>query len=146
MGGQAAVDIGDLPQLIGYALRRTQLAVFDDFHRTLADEDIRTAQFSTLHVLRHNPGIRQSDVSAALGIKTANFVTLVDGLEARGLAERRSVAGDRRAKGLFLTALGEATLARLEEKVAAHEARLVARLGADGKAQLLALLRRLDQG
>ncbi len=137
------VDLGPLPDLIGYALRRAQVAVFEDFHRSMAGEDIRTAQFSVLQVLKRNPGLRQTHVSAALGIKTTNFVPLFDELERRGFAERRPIAGDRRAKGLFLTDAGQAAMLRLEKLVAAHEARCVARIGAAGKGQLLGLLHRL---
>ncbi len=140
----AEVDLGPLPGLIGYALRRAQIAVFEDFHRSMAGEDMRTAQFSVLQVLKHNPGLRQIQVSAALGIKTTNFVPLFDELERRGLAERRPIAGDRRAKGLFLTPSGQEAMRRLEALVAAHEARFVARIGAEGKRQLLGLLHRLS--
>src|SRR5208282_3191955 len=114
------IGLGPLPGLIGYALRRAQLAVFLDFHQTMAEADIRTAQYSVLEVLRHNPGLRQTQVSAALGIKTTNFVPLFDALEKRGLAERRAIAGDRRARGLFLTQCGHDLLTRLETLVAAH--------------------------
>src|ERR1700736_1959566 len=33
-GAPAAVDLGELPRLVGYALRRAQLVVFQDFFRT----------------------------------------------------------------------------------------------------------------
>jgi len=94
-------------------------------------------------VLRHNPGLRATQVAAALGIKRTNFVPLLDGLEARGLAERRRVKGDRRASALFLTEQGAETLGRLERRVAAHEAKFAARLGPNGPTQLLSLLQRL---
>jgi DNA-binding MarR family transcriptional regulator len=139
------IDLGPLPILIGYTLRRAQLAVFQDFHQTMAAEDIRTAQYSVLEVLAHNPGLRQTQVSAALGIKTTNFVPLFDVLERRGLAERRPIQGDRRARGLFLTPQGQDLLVRLEQLVATHEARFTARIGAEGKRQLLDLLNRLTQ-
>lgn len=141
-----SIDTGGLEQNLGYALRRAQLAVFDDFHRSLAHEDIRTAQYSVLLILRHNPGLRQNQVSAALGIKTANFVPLLDGLERRGLAERRLILTDRRAKRLFLTSLGHTTLTRLEDLVNAHDARVAARIGLEGKRTLLALLHNLSEG
>lgn len=141
----AVADLGPLPGLIGYALRRAQIAVFQDFHLRMAADDIRTAQYSVLQVLKHNPGLRQSQVSAALGIKRTNFVPLLDGLEARGLAERRGVKGDRRAKGLFITPDGAAMLARLDVMVAAHEARFAARIGVAGKQQLLSLLHQLSE-
>ena len=141
----AEIKYGDLPMLIGYALRRAQLAVFEDFHRNMAAEDMRPAQFSVLLLLKHNPGLRQTQVSTALSIKTTNFVPLFDELERRGLAERRPIAGDRRAKGLFLTAEGSKTIVRLERQVAIHDAKFAARLGADGKFALIGLLHRLAE-
>ncbi len=141
----AAVDLGPLPGLIGYALRRAQLAVFQDFHRHFADADIRPAQFSVLMVLKHNPGLRATHVASALGIKRTNFVPLFDGLHARGLVERRPVKGDRRASALFLTASGAEMLAKLEHLVAVHEAKFAARLGAEGRYQLMGLLHRLAE-
>ncbi|MDE2200712.1 MAG: MarR family transcriptional regulator [Rhodospirillales bacterium] len=138
-----AIALGPLEGSIGYALRRAQLAVFHDFHAAMAEHDIRTAQFSVLEVLRHNPGLRQREVSAVLGIKTANFVPLFDALERRDLAERQPIAGDRRARGLHLTRAGQALLDRLEAVVGSHEARFANRIGAAGKAQLLGLLHRL---
>lgn len=141
----AAVDLGPLPGLIGYALRRAQLLVFQDFHQLFAEADIRPAQFSVLVVLHHNPGLRATQVAAALGIKRTNFVPLFDGLEARGLAERRRVAGDRRASALFLTEAGSGMVARLERLAARHEAKFTARLGVEGRYQLMGLLHRLTE-
>jgi DNA-binding MarR family transcriptional regulator len=143
----APVDLGPLAMMMGYALRRAQLAIFTDFHRRFAAEDIRPAQYSVMLVLRQNPGLRQSQVSMALGIKGTNFVPLFDSLEDRGLAERRRAPDDRRASALYLTPVGETLLGQLDEIVAAHEAHFAARIGPDGKARLLDLLRRLtDEG
>ena len=89
------VDLGTLTQHLGYLMRRAQLWIFQDFIRTLAVLDIRPAQYSVLMVIEHNPGLTQSRASAALGIKRTNFVVLLDGLESRGLAERRPAASDR---------------------------------------------------
>jgi DNA-binding MarR family transcriptional regulator len=139
----AAVDLGPLAGLIGYALRRAQLSIFADFRRTLAAHDIRAPQYSVLQVIKHNPGLRQTQVGFALGIRRTNFVPLLDELEARGLAERRSIRGDRRSKGLFLTASGAVLLDTLDQLVAGHEARFANWLGPDGKRHLLGLLHRL---
>ena len=136
--------MGDLGASIGYALRRAQIGVFADFHERCAGEDIRPAQYSVLQVLKANPGRRQGEVSAALGIQRTNFVPLLDSLERRGLAERRPVPTDRRASALWLTAAGAALLDRLEAVLAGHEAYLEAKLGGPAAtAALLAMLRRL---
>ncbi|MBN8891634.1 MAG: hypothetical protein BGP12_04810 [Rhodospirillales bacterium 70-18] len=137
-------DLGHLPMLLGHALRRAQAAVLHEAQAGMAELDIRPAQHAVMQVLHRNPGLRQSQVSQALGIQRTNFVPLFDALERRGLVERRDVAGDRRAKGLFLTDAGTALLARLDRIQAEYEARLTARIGPDGKQTLLGLLARLS--
>lgn len=132
-----------LPEQLLQALRRAQAAVSEAFQPPLAAQDLRPIQHAVLHVLRRDPGLRQSQVSAALGIARTNFVPLFDALERRGLAERRDIEGDRRARGLFLTAAGAALLEQVDPILAAQEARLDLRLGADGRHTLLALLGRL---
>jgi DNA-binding MarR family transcriptional regulator len=141
--GQEAIDLGPLPALLGYALRRAQLAVFQDFHHAVADLSLTPAQFGVLVVIRHNPGLRQSQLAAALGIKRTNLVPLLAELERRGLAERQSAHGDRRATSIRLTAAGGELLALAERLVLAHDHGFDARLGARGRTQLLRLLSRL---
>jgi DNA-binding MarR family transcriptional regulator len=96
-----------------------------------------------LVLLGEHPGLKQSDVAAALGIQRANFVVLFDGLERRGLARRSAAPNDRRSYALYLTEEGERVLARAKELEAHLEARLDEKLGLGGREQLLALLGRL---
>jgi DNA-binding MarR family transcriptional regulator len=138
------LSLGPLPQLIGYALRRAQLAVFADFMQCFAELPLRPAQFSTLLVLRHNPGPRPSQIADALGIKRANFVTLQADLIARGLVERRGNAQDRRAHSLHLTPAGEALLVQADATLARHESGFANRLGQVDYDTLLRILHRLS--
>jgi len=140
------VDIGALTYLIGYMLRRAQIAVFQDVFRAFAEVGIRPAQFSVLTVIAHNPGRTQSQISAALGIKRTNFVALIDGLERRGLAERRPAPNDRRSHALHLTATGRSTVRRLNRMVDKLEAGMIRRIGRDRRALLLELLHHLADG
>jgi DNA-binding MarR family transcriptional regulator len=135
--------MGILPSLMGYMLRQGQLFVYHDFFNALASEAIRPPQFSILEVVSHNPGIRPSDVAAAIGVKRANLVPLVSALEDRGLLTRTSAETDRRAQSLNLTPVGHTTLARWKSLILPHEDRLATRLGPDGRAQLLQLLHAL---
>jgi DNA-binding MarR family transcriptional regulator len=140
---EAPPDLGPLPALVGYALRRAQLAVFQDFVQTMAALDIRPAQFSVLLLIERNPGVNQAQIGEALGIKAANLAVMLNELATRGLAERRPGAPDRRAHALHLTTAGRALMHQLHERVADHERRMVEQLGAAGKAQLLRLLAKL---
>jgi DNA-binding MarR family transcriptional regulator len=140
---QNEVDLGPLPELIGFMLRRAQIAVFGEVFRLFSQVDIRPAQFSVLTVIERNPGLTQSQVSAALGIKRTNFVALLDSLEHRGLATRRPAKNDRRSHALHLTEDGKAVMRKLRQLVDIEERRLVARIGESGRAQLIELLHRL---
>ncbi|MGH2341618.1 MarR family winged helix-turn-helix transcriptional regulator [Segnochrobactraceae bacterium EtOH-i3] len=142
--GADPVDMGALPTLLGYVLRRAQLAVFQDFLKSCALFDIRPTQFSVLTIVERNPGLKQSQVGDALGVKRANFVALLDGLERRGLVRREQSATDRRSYALYLTRDGEDLLARLNPVIADHEARLAEALGPGGREALLDLLARLS--
>jgi len=138
-GVAGPVDLSTLPQSLGYVLRRAQLAVFKNFKATFDDVDITPAQYSVLSIIESNPGLKQTQVSDALGIKRANFVSLLDTLEARGLAER-APAADRRSYALFLTPSGRKLMKSLHALNLEHETRIAASIGPEQRAELLALL------
>jgi DNA-binding MarR family transcriptional regulator len=138
------VDLAALDGLIGYLARLAQLSIFQDFIATLAELNLRPGQYSALVAIRDNPGRKQSEIAAALAIKRANFVALMDELERRGLAARRKAEGDRRSHALYLTKAGEELIHRADRLVQRHEARLIEKLGGEAKRdQLAALLTRL---
>lgn len=140
------LDLGPLPSLLGYALRRTQVAVFSDFLTTFSELDLRPAQFSVLLLIRHNPGCKQSDIAEALGILRPNFVAMMDELDHRGLTQRTTAKADRRSYALFLTQEGERLLDAAMLVVAEHERRLVAPLHSAEPALLLDILTRIEGG
>lgn len=135
-----SIDLGPLPNLVGYMLRRAQLAVFQDFWRAYEPFDIRPAQYAVLLIIEQNPGLRQSQVSNALNIKRANLVALLDSLESRGLAKRVPVETDRRSYALHLTEDGKALMKKLAEASSIHERRVNAIIGEHGRKELLRLL------
>lgn len=140
----AEVDLGYLNGLLGYSLRRAQLAVFQNFIQNMKDFDLRPAQFSVLAIIGANPGLKQSRVSEALGINRANFVALLDELEKRKLARRAAAPGDRRSNALYLTPKGESFLADAYRHLQLnHERRLDEILGTADKQYLLSLLGKL---
>lgn len=142
--GETAIDYGVLGESVGFLLKRAQMAVFADFIATFAAADIRPAQFSVLVIVGRNPGLKQSQVSAALSIKRTNFVPLLDSLEDRGLVKRKMAATDRRSHALHVTPKGAALLKELSLLWEQHEQRIQDKLGGDGRAQLLTLLTGLE--
>lgn len=140
-------DTSTVSGIIGYRLRRAQVGVFQQFTTRFAQFGLTPAEYSVLALIAANPGSKQTEIGEALGIKRANFVTLINGLEQRGLTERHEAAGDRRSNALHLTASGEDLIARANAVQAAFEAEMVERLGGTkSRNQLLALLDKLSHG
>lgn len=136
-----------LATIIGYKLRRAQLSVFQDFLRAFTKIKLRPAEFSVLVLIAETPGRKQTEIAERLGIKRANFVALMDGLERRGLAERRKADSDRRSHSVHLTPEGVRFVKKMTAIWETHESRLIERLGGPAaKEQLIALLdRMIDQ-
>ncbi|MCM2291112.1 MarR family transcriptional regulator [Allorhizobium sp. BGMRC 0089] len=131
-----------LSQSLGFRVRRAQLAIMQDFNDVLGGMRIKPADFSVLSLIAENSGLKQSDVAAALSIQRANFVAIVDGLENRGLIERRRSEVDRRVYYLHLTDAGHEFLESLLPKWREHEDKFIGRLGGEGKRdELIALLK-----
>jgi len=136
-------ELKEMNRIVGYVLRRAQLALFEDFARRFKGLDLTPAQFSTLVAIRENPERRQSDIAAALGIQRPNFVALMDNLERRGLAERVRSGADRRSNALALTPAGAALLERAIAAQAEQEAAIRERIGEPERLRLIDTLQRL---
>jgi len=98
-----------------------------------------------LLTVAENPGASQSNVCEALGIQKANCVPTMSELERRGLIIRRKSPSDARSYELHLTPKGKRVLQRAGEVPSSHEQRLIARIGIDGRDQLLQLLGKLTE-
>lgn len=144
-GEEPAIAYGMLDRRVGYILRRAQIAVFQDFFRAVEAFDISPAQYSVLTVIEHNPGLSQTGVADALGIKKTNFVAMIKGLEARGFVLRQPSMHDRRAFALHLSPGGETLIASLHLASTDHEARIRAAIGEDAYAALFTPLRQIAQ-
>nr|WP_297530565.1 MarR family transcriptional regulator [uncultured Roseateles sp.] len=138
------LDYGVLDDLLGYALRRAQNALYLDFYRATAALDVSPQRFAALVLVGRNPGMRQGLLAQAMGLHRSGALRLTDWLTSRGWVERRDDAEDARRWGLFLTTAGKRQLAVLERRVRTHDERLMSELG-ERAARLKADLERLAE-
>jgi DNA-binding MarR family transcriptional regulator len=131
---------GELSGLIGYRLRRAQQELFRDFAASIPD--LSPGRAGLLLLIEANPGVTQSRLAQAMALDRSTMVGVLDALEARGWLERRK-GSDRRTNGLWLTRAGRTLLSRVKRRIAAHEARVTARLSSSERARLLVLLTKL---
>jgi len=115
------ISFGILNDLLGYHLRRAQSAVFDDFMKVMADNQITPGQFGVLTLIDTNPGLNQSTLAKTIGIGRSTMVAVIDGLEKPGFIERKKSPEDNRAYALAMTAKGRKLLKDVHPKVMAHE-------------------------
>lgn len=137
------IDYGVLDELVGYALRRAQIAIYEDFEAALGPVAITPQRFSAMVVIAGNPGITQRTLGRVLGIARSGVVQVVHGLQEQGWVTREAHGSDARAWLLKLTADGRSSLTTARRKVRTHDARVSRRLTPDERAQLIALLDRL---
>lgn len=142
----ADVEYGALDGLVGYAVRRAQLYIYEDFVRSLQAWNITPPRFSAMTVIAHNPDLKLTELARILGVARSGAVLLVDTLEDMGMVARHPSPTDRRAFRLVLTDKGVTTLREITEAVTAHDARVTGHLSAQERQTLLALLNKLAAG
>lgn len=125
---------GMLDQLLGYALRRAQNALYLDFYRATQGLEVSPQRFAALVLVAENPGMRQGLLAQAMGLHRSGALRLTDWLTQRGWVERREDSHDARRWGLHLTAAGRRQLSRLQQAVLAHDQALLKALGDQGPA------------
>jgi MarR family transcriptional regulator, lower aerobic nicotinate degradation pathway regulator len=130
------------PFALGLLLRRAHrhaAAVMTEAIRPLG---IELRHFAVLIVLANRGATEQRDLVQATGSDKAGIMRVVDDLERKGLAVRKSVPGDRRVRAVEITPKGLELFdaAHVAAEPAAH--RLVAALGPGEAEQLTDLLTR----
>jgi DNA-binding MarR family transcriptional regulator len=114
-------------------------------HVALQAFDLTLVQYDALRLLSLDEGQRMGELGRRLLCDNSKTTRIVDNLAARGLAQRRQDAADRRAWLVFLTPAGAALRDRA---LIAHRAYLQAQfaiLKENEQAQLAQLLGRLRQ-
>lgn len=134
------VDYGVLDELIGYALRRAQIRIYQDFLETMASWAITPPRFSAMTLLEANAGMKLTELANAMGIARSGAVQVVHALEKLGHVKRADSAVDRRAHSLALTPAGSEALQSIRRAIKQHDARISTRLSEDEKTELRRLL------
>lgn len=130
---------------VGCAFLLTQLGTFAAaaFGERVARLDLTPPQTGLLRAVALGPGRSQQELAGQLGTPPTRLVALVDGLEERGLLERRRNPQDRRLHAVHLGPAGEKIMGEIRTVAREHEDAVLACLNAGERAQLRDLLGRL---
>ncbi len=135
--------MGGLDDIIGFVIRRAQVAAFEDFRICAGDIDLTPVQFAVLRLVDANPGINQTTLARALGAEAPRLVIIIDALERLGFLTRLTSTDDRRSRVIFLTPDGQAMHRRISERVEVQNRHMIERLEGEDPAALLRMLRKL---
>ena len=111
----------DAPRGTAYLLSQLGTLAAGRFGELLAPLELTPPEAGVLRLLAREGGISQRALAQRLGTAPSRVVTLVDGLEGKGLVTRRRSESDRRNHELHLTDAGTATLRRLRGVAERHE-------------------------
>ncbi len=137
------LDLGILPELLGYQLRRAQLTVFQHFASTLGDQNVTPGQVGLLVLVSRNPGISQTALAKAVGVERSTLGAARDRLLQPRRVLRKPAPRDRRTYALHLSASGEKFLDDFVPRLLRHEDDVAGSLSPEERKTLIALLRRL---
>ncbi|WP_328606750.1 MarR family transcriptional regulator [Amycolatopsis sp. NBC_00345] len=100
-------------------------------------------QAFALGYLVENPGAIQRDLAQTTRTSAASVSSLLQGLERRGLVERRSEGGDVRSKRVYATPAAVELIAGIDTEMAAVEKTTLAPLNRAERDTLHALLKKI---
>ena len=135
---------GDVsPFALGLLLRRAHWRAAAVVGETLRPLGIELRHFSVLMELVNNGPTMQRDLAPATGTDKAGIMRVVDDLERKGLAVRKAVPGDRRARAVEITPAGLELFDRCHVAAAPLSERLDGVLEPGEREQLKKLLTKL---
>ncbi|MCT8972417.1 MarR family winged helix-turn-helix transcriptional regulator [Microbaculum marinisediminis] len=138
------IDYDELPNYIGYLLRRAQANVFREFERSLGDIGLTPGAFGLLMLIRANPGITQMELANAFGIDKSTLTPVLNRLEQSALVRREQLAHDRRYNALFFEDAQEAFFDRARTRVRDFEQSVADRLSDDEQRELVRLIGKIQ--
>jgi len=126
----------ELVRWIGWAQRKAG----EDWIRA---RELSHEQAFALGYLVQNPGSIQRDIAQISRTSAASVSSLLQGLERRGLVERRTEDGNERSKRVYATPAGGELIAGFETAMAAADEVILAPLNQAERATLQALLTKI---
>ncbi|WP_055588285.1 MarR family winged helix-turn-helix transcriptional regulator [Streptacidiphilus griseoplanus] len=120
---------GPLASRLGYLLKHAQLRLNQAGGQALAPFGVDGHELAVLVVLATGEPLSQVEAARQLGVDRTTMVALIDGLEERGLVERRRSPQDRRRNIVEPTEAGRSCLRQAEQARLEVERRFLAPLG-----------------
>lgn len=120
-----------------YLLMANQAMVQKYLMKKLSDTELTSEQPKILSYLGEHNGTSQTEIAAACYIETASLTSALNGMEAKGLVERRRLNGNRRTYYIYLTPKGEEMCQRVNAAFSEIEEEIFSEIPPQAKAQFM---------
>jgi DNA-binding MarR family transcriptional regulator len=138
--GTGTLAPGQRPRRVAFLLAQVGGQAAARFAGRIGALGVAPADVGLLRLIAGDPGRSQRSLAGEVGVVPSRMVVLIDGLEAKGLVERRRDERNRRNHALHLTAAGGEILAGVRALMPAHEDDICAGLSPEQRTQLGDLL------
>ncbi|MET7992741.1 MarR family transcriptional regulator [Amycolatopsis sp. NPDC005232] len=134
----------DSPFALGLLLRRAHARVASTMTAAMRPHGLDLRHFAVLIILVDQGPTTQRDLVEATGSDKAGIMRVVDDLEEKGYAVRKSVAGDRRVREVEITEAGLKAFDAAHDDAVGPAQELVSHLRPGEPAKLMDLLTRFS--
>ncbi|WAL66658.1 MarR family transcriptional regulator [Amycolatopsis cynarae] len=135
-----------LASRLGYLLKHAQIRLGEAVTAALAPYGIDARELAVLSLLSAEYPLSQLEAAGKLNVDRTTMVALIDGLEDKGLVERRRSNQDRRKNIVELTETGKERLRKADAARREVDRLFLAPLGLEGAEQLVSALQVLVIG
>lgn len=135
------VDLGELPEILGYLLRIAARASDRQVLPVLSANNFTRAEVTTLMIIAYNPNRSLQEISAAVGVELPATQRLVNSLRKKGYITQSRPAHDKRVTQYQITSEGQVQAERMKNLSNEQDRKLLAGLSVTEKKELFRLLR-----
>ena len=126
-----------------YLMMANQMLVQKALMERVKESGLTIGQPKVLDYLKDHDGSSQKDIARACFIEAGSLTTILNGMEEKGLIERRTLNGNRRSYHIFITDEGKKKQQMIDEAFAAIEEKAVSDISDEEYSQFMSVYQKL---
>ena len=126
-----------------YLMMANQMLVQKALMERVKESGLTIGQPNVLDYLKDHDGSSQKDIARACFIEAGSLTTILNGMEEKGLIERRTLNGNRRSYHIFMTDEGKKKQQMIDEAFAAIEEKAVSDISDEEYSQFMSVYQKL---
>lgn len=126
-----------------YLMMANQMLVQKALMERVKESGLTIGQPKVLDYLKDHDGSSQKDIARACFIEAGSLTTILNGMEEKGLIERRTLNGNRRSYHIFMTDEGKRKQQMIDEAFAAIEEKAVSDISDEEYSQFMSVYQKL---